>query len=1371
MTQTAVKTGLTPHRWYKVEIAQKNIYGVWGSYSDPKNFETNTEALANVPTGVVLTADLEIVKGAKYKVNLHVEWTPPTTKTDGSDLWISGFDVEYSAYKNSVWTVERMHYCSRDAVSDEWTDGKPDLLYRVRVRAISRGDNPGGWSDYDEVAVTSDTEAPPVPTGLSVTEDGVKIEATVINILKEDVPDFDGFKFYASKTNNFTPADPGEANPNQIQSAKSNKCTFQKFYDGTEVVIGDTVYIKSKSFDENENSSAACAQESVVAGGAAPDAPTWDGTHKLVLDPQRKKGRVYQVKTETSWIPPANLATVPISGYELELYAATYTGSETPDENLLQKTFTPGKNATIWKWSDDDPDQAYSVRIRAISKHGWVGSWSVWSSAAAAIFSVSMPTPTIEAVRQDGTKITVTLAQVSKSDYPDFFGFVIYASKSHTFTPGSGSLVSDGKSTTHTFQQVGNGGTPEALTDIVLGDTIYIRASAVDVLDQEGTICDHYDPPIVAGGAAPNQATGLTLTLTPMKKKGRVYQVKTLVVWIAPTNVPLSGYELEFYEGLNGSGNLQRTLTPGKGSTQEKWTDDEPDQDYSVRIRAISKTGITGAWTNELGVGDWGTANASAVTFTNNLPVPEILSLTQDGTKITVTLAQISKETYPDFFGFVVYASKITGFDPGAGNLVSDGKSTTHTFQKAANSGGTLENIAIGETIFVRVSAIDIDDVETVKCAETSVIAGGSAPSAIDGMELVAITLMHNKSDKYEAQVKWHVATISGDVSEPTYDLWWWENGQTKIHKISKITRNTETYGDEAGHVATVFGPLEQGKVYDWKVRSHNRHGVVNAFCADQSTGTVGSAISAPGLYATPLVTGDDGTTVNPDDAYMEFTWYRVAGLDYQPEMKETSESIWTKLPRIKDPGSGATITEHYGQLKQGVSMDFRVVALRGNTESSPYSTTATLETFHPTIDTPTNPTELTGADELTENGVYALLQMRCDRVAGYDYEFVYGVNGLQDIMLIYRDPGIGDYADVYAYKLPVDTEYGWQVRAVKGNSYSGWTDVRYKTTWKPTDSAVVPPLTQIDLQVRPGSFHLLLSRPSEIGLKGYLIQVSPNNSDWYDIATVGRGIDKVIIPVNTPYNAGMWEILYDTVYYFRGKSLDKWGGSSTYIASYPTSAKLLKSEFLRAFTAPWGMKNKVSFHYKRTTVGVDTHTVSAGKIALLEGYTLDPGVDYTVSIDLYDDSANNFSLEVVTSGSPLIRSPGFTNGIYLWAGCQIKTTISDPGGSSGSPKAKMKILEFDADAAVTLVIKRLRSDTSYSVPSGKGLTLTFAWAFSASNYFQQYLNSAWEDVWDVYGEKWDIGKGCFYAPPSGQIRGGDATNYIQLIGFLGADS
>lgn len=122
----------------------------------------------------------------------------------------------------------------------------------------------------------------------------------------------------------------------------------------------------------------------------------------------------------------------------------------------------------------------------------------------------------------------------------------------------------------------------------------------------------------------------------------------------------------------------------------------------------------------------WG--DGSIITINTEAPsIPTDLVLSQAGVQITAEVTAISLDITPDFAGYKVYAYTVTGATPVKGMIVSEGSNNVATFQKVYDCLTEVQrDIVLGNTIYVRVSAFDKDNNESLTCDETSVIAGGS---------------------------------------------------------------------------------------------------------------------------------------------------------------------------------------------------------------------------------------------------------------------------------------------------------------------------------------------------------------------------------------------------------------------------------------------------------------------------------------------------------------------------------------------------------------------------------------------------------------------------------------------------------------------
>ena len=272
MTQSILLTELTPNRYYTIKARHLDIRGNYSDWTILDPFLTAQEYGPKAPTGVELSYDPSHYAGQGNKITLTLVWVAPTKKTDESDCVLSKFDVQIDAYIGGVWVEVNKGTPGKSETRYDWDGAAPNTLHRGRVRAVSRGNTNGEWSGYQEVTTTiPDTVLVPTPTGLAVHEHGVKIHAVVDKVSKKTYPTFDGFKFYAKKST-ITDGDLVDETY-LVQDKASNRCNFQKLKDGTAIEIGETVHVRVKTADINEKDSPACADVSVVAGGAALSAP------------------------------------------------------------------------------------------------------------------------------------------------------------------------------------------------------------------------------------------------------------------------------------------------------------------------------------------------------------------------------------------------------------------------------------------------------------------------------------------------------------------------------------------------------------------------------------------------------------------------------------------------------------------------------------------------------------------------------------------------------------------------------------------------------------------------------------------------------------------------------------------------------------------------------------------------------------------------------------------------------------------------------------------------------------------------------------------------------------------------------------------
>ena len=576
---------------YNFQVRAVSKAAVYGEYSDVVQITTATESLPAGPSGITLAGIVTKNKAGKFRTTLELSWTAPV------GVVVSKYEIQWCQGDHTSYTILHTSTPAGKATSAKWSLSAGPDTYTCFIRAHTKGEASSAWSTYIEHTTTFTNDLP-TPTGLALKENGKKLTASVNKVDHTIYPQIHAYRYYASKQTGFTPG-----STNLVGESASNKLTFQEAYDsgtGTinEIAIGDTIFVRVSVIDAVGNETAKCAEVSLVMGGAAPDAPTG-----LTLTPAvvLVSGKKYDIKLGLSWTSPTN---VTLKSFELEIYDAANGGG------TLQKTLSPGKNATVASWTDNKPDTYYSARIRGVSHWGRTGAWSAWANCDPASDAVAPPVPTTLSLKQDSKKITARWDTISHVAYPDFKGFRIYASKVNGFTPAAGNMVYEGRGTSKTFQEAANAG--GSLEEIAIGDVIYVRVSSYDEKNNESNKCTQVY--ITAGGDAPNAPTGLSLTLTPHVIKGKVYQISALAGWTLPTNVELSSLVLEFWSGANGSGAVEKKFTLAKTATSHAWTDNSPDQAYSFRIYAVSKWHREGSWSA------WGNVSAAGDTTPPAIP-------------------------------------------------------------------------------------------------------------------------------------------------------------------------------------------------------------------------------------------------------------------------------------------------------------------------------------------------------------------------------------------------------------------------------------------------------------------------------------------------------------------------------------------------------------------------------------------------------------------------------------------------------------------------------------------------------------------------------------------------------------------------------
>ncbi len=492
-------------------------------------------------------------------------------------------------------------------------------------------------------------------------------------------------------------------------------------------------------------------------------------------------------------------------------------------------------------------------------------------------------------------------------------------------------------------------------------------------------------------------------------------------------------------------------------------------------------------------------------------------------------------------------------------------------------------------------------------------------PDPPEGMSTGTPTLQATGSDKYKVDLSW-TACVDSSGSVVKYEVRWRESGLTDYHTVGAIKDTTVT-----------LKGLESGKTYEWVVVAYDKDKNYTGPCAPQTIGPISATLATPDGMSS--ATGPDEATNNAYDTYVDFTWNRVAGVNYELRWKKSGGVYHTH--KIEDPGSGATITYRKGAL-------------------------------------PANITIL------------------------------------------------------------------WNIRSVLGTHQSAWCEGQNKTTQNEPATAIADPAS-LSLTVKQGLFEFVIGIPADqTGIKGFEIYVATSGGGTkYVIAKAGKNQSRVSVKIGEIYT-GTTGIDYNTAYYFWVRTISNLGNYSNYVASDPTNAQIEKNEGLVAFSTPWRMKGMA--HYP-ISAGVDetkTHTVNAGKVGLLCGYSID-GAAAPWSTSLYLTVDGSDILYDWTYPAQKI-SPKATNGVFLKAADSFKIITPNQAGVSGS----LIVKEFDADPNITIIAKVING-AGYTVTSGKILTVTFVKENPNPTGATNVIYMDGVEYYDIRVEPWILSDGVLH--------------------------
>ncbi len=784
-------------------------------------------------------------------------------------------------------------------------------------------------------------------------------------------------------------------------------------------------------------------------------------------------------------------------------------------------------------------------------------------------------------------------------------------------------------------------------------------------------------------------------------------------------------------------------------------------QSYDWQVQSISGSG------EDESKSDFCAVQIAVAWSPTKTDIPVVSSVKIKGQELTIKFERIAKS---NFDKIEVFGALSTSFTPDTTNFTNlIGRTENVTFKY------TLPATWIDVPIYLRARIEWKDETFSAFCAEFS--ASWGAPTVpVPGV--ATVNLYHKKKDTFaEITFPWSAST-DPEGDKITYEVHYWIVGTED--KVKKKPGIKETSFTKDG--------LEDNVTYGWKVRAKDEHGKESAFSADQTiaTGVDTTKPADPAAGSFTIVARKGAFNAdwkkNSEKNIHEYVIYVntvnnsatakvIARVSHPTSKKTLNLGLVSELPDVLPITLTAGTTYYFWLEVVNVSE----VASLNRVASDPPSASVGDNVDNDTTPPTPNPVVITSATPSVQNARKGTMKCKIIWGAATDssgkpvkYQIYYAVVGEEFIESVTTPQ-----TSITLKNLDTNSTYAFTVLAYdwQRNFTSAQDPI---PTFSVTDDAVAPSNpTNIILTVKADEFEITFDKSTEDSMKG-------GGGYKLYVYTVGDGTRRIIDDISHPAHqfnekvnkstysgSGDYTLAFNTSYYFEVEAYTRSGTpAATKAATNPTNGKILRIEWLRSFSNPWKMTGKATYHYKRTTAGNTLHTVSAGKVALLEGYIIKGDAVHEAYISIYDIGAYEVPIETNVTATTVRRSPSYTNGIYLAAGYGIDAWIET--GGSGC-ESKFKIIEFDEDASITPVVKYIGT-TSYTVPSGQGLTVTYLMTYYSGMFLQQYLNGAWEDIWDVSLEPLNVGMGCLYFPSGSIIRGSVSSEFLIMFGFLGVD-
>lgn len=668
------------------------------------------------------------------------------------------------------------------------------------------------------------------------------------------------------------------------------------------------------------------------------------------------------------------------------------------------------------------------------------------------------------------------------------------------------------------------------------GETHYYRYKIRDIFNQ-------YSPSYSPVGSGTTSSTvsfdtvpPSAVTLSPLSTGiDATSQLPYITAtWTAAPEADLSYYELRIKKGSSG---LYAFATRDSDTVSHTFANLSADSTYYVQVRALDFSGNSSAWSNEQNIttGHDSTPPTPPTTFTTTPGIEAIF---------------LKWGTSPEFDlgAYRVYASQISGFTPGVGNLIYEGVNTTF-----------VHSVGPNEVWFYRIGARDVYNNAAISATQYSgfsyeTYVRDTTPPATPNSANITVTsgsLLVAQVESSYVDVSWPT-TLNTETDLTGWNVYYRRSGDTPYQSLFVAK------GSGSPYTVRIYG-LQANTTYQINLRAVDTSANLSAASTPDKTTTTPKDSVAPPTPANPV-----GTAILRS---ITWGWDPVAAADfayYEAQVTTNADSTFA-TPLYTYTGNSISFNWQAPSYAATYRMRVRSKDVSGNPTSSSvgWSTTATATTATGTVTdidrtapaVPVGLSSATGRDfsgqvdsiyvsaSWTANSDSDLggYKVRLFRTGQTDYRFMDVPVGQTTAKFTGLEPGVGYSVQVAAYDV--------------FNNVSSFSTASTITSFVDTTAPAQP--TGLSLTAGIRTLILQWTANTEVDFDHYEIHLgtttgfTTTSTNMYSRPGLGT-----IETINKYHNGTSWvDLVPGVTYYVKMYAVDVTGNKSTVSAQVSATA------------------------------------------------------------------------------------------------------------------------------------------------------------------------------------------------------------------------